>query len=179
MIDVLNTAQLILRSAGFNTRLVNGTGAATLYFEDTTLMGFGCAFDSPATLLSQWRTTENALLAKNAASLRAAGEKAWNVYLLLFTQERGDASETRQVQWIEEDLQYTRKLAACALATREDVIQALLPLLPIQLQPLLQQGDLTERLQRRIRSIAPRAANIALNENAPPEDVVRIFGEPT
>jgi hypothetical protein len=178
MIDVLSTTQLVLRDAGYTTKIATSERREVLYFEDATLMGFGCVFDSQATLLTQWRGIEMSLLARNASSLRAAGDKAWNVYLLLLTASRTDTVEDRQVRWIEENLERTRKLAASGLGTREDVSRALLPILPIQQQPSLQQGDFTERLQRRVRSIAPRAAEIAFNDSVSPGEVVRLLGEP-
>jgi hypothetical protein len=178
MIDVLSTTQLILRDAGYTTRIVVTERSKVLYFEDATLMGFGCEFDTPVTLLEQWRAIEMTLLVRNALSLRAAGDKAWNVYLLLFTASAGNDTENRAIRWIEENLERTRKLAACGLGTREDVTRALLPILPIQQQPLLQQGDFTERLQRRVRSIAPRAAGVVFNDSVSPDEVVQLLGDP-
>jgi hypothetical protein len=178
MIDVLSTTQLILRAAGFSTRLATGDGPDILYFEDSNVMGFGRAFETPAALLSEWRTTETALLTRNAQRFRAAGEKAWNVYLLLLTASSANVSEDRHVRWIEEDLERTRKLAACGLVSRDDLTNALLPILPIQSQPSLLQDNFSERLHRRIRAIAPRAADIVLTDAVSPEEVVRLFGGP-
>ena len=56
---------------------------------------------------------------------------------------------------------------------------ALLPVLPIQYRPRLEEEDLTDRLKERIASIAPAAANVALDDNVPPADVVRLLGAPT
>jgi hypothetical protein len=52
-----------------------------------------------------------------------------------------------------------------------------LPLLPIQYQPLLRAEDVTERLERRIVAIAPKAAHVALDETVSPVEVIRLLGD--
>jgi len=96
----------------------------------------------------------------------------------LFCSGHANEVELRQIRWIEEDLERTRKIAACGLTTRDDVVTALLPLLPLQYQPLLDSEDLdlTRRLRKRIATIAPTAANAALDDAVSPAEVVRILG---
>jgi len=72
-----------------------------------------------------------------AAQFRAAGDKAWNVYSVFVTEARASIEEHRQVRWIEEDLERTRKITATGVIAREDVVKALLPLLPIMAKPVL------------------------------------------
>ena len=83
--------------------------------------------------------------------------------------------EERQVRWIQEDLERTRKLAACGVVGRDALARALLPLLPLQYQPVLKEYAVTERLRRRIAAIAPDAAGLILDATVPPEDVVTLL----
>jgi len=176
MIDVLSAMQVVLREAGFATRLSSLDRSPIVSFEDDTLIGFGCVFESPDALLARWKTTEKSLLMRYAAGIRTAGEKAWNVYCIFLCGSAADTVHNRQVRWIEEDLEHTRKIAACGLATREDLLRALLPVLPLQYQPVLRPEDVTERLLTRIRTIAPRAAHVMLNPAVSPSEVVRLLG---
>jgi hypothetical protein len=177
MIDLLSTMQVVLREAGFATRLTSVDRSSIVCFEDDTLMGFGCVFEDPKGLLMRWKATEMLLLTRYAPSLRAAGEKAWNVYCIFLCGSAADPIQNRQVRWIEEDLDRTRKLAACGLASREDLLRALLPVLPLQYQPVLRAEDVTERLQIRVRTIARRASSVVLDEDVSPAEVVRLLGE--
>jgi hypothetical protein len=45
-------------------------------------------------------------------------------------------------------------------------------------QPVLQEDDVTVRLQRRVHTIAPRAAGVALDSRTPAVEVVRLLGGP-
>ena len=176
MIDLLSTLQVLLKEAGFTTRLTSLDRSSIVCFEDEALMGFGCIFEDPVGLLTRWKTTEMSLLKRYAPNFRAAGEKAWNVYCLFFCGAVGDPIQSREVRWIEEDLNRTRKIAACGLASREDLKRALLPILPLQYQPVLRPEDVTERLKTRIRAIAPRASKVVLDESVSEVEVVRILG---
>ncbi len=118
------------------------------------------------------------LLTRFAAGFRTAGEKAWNVYCVFLCGSAADSVQNRQVRWIEENLERTRKIAACGLASREDLLRALLPVLPLQYQPVLRAEDVTERLQTRIRTIVPRASHVVLDQAVSPAEVVRLLGGP-
>jgi hypothetical protein len=177
MIDVLSTAQLVLRDAGFAPRSRVVERGTVVCFEDDALIGFCSVFDDPVTMLQGWRSREQSILRQFTSSFHEAGDKAWNVYCVFLSGGSGDAEQTRQVQWIEEDLERTRKIAACGLGSRDDVVRALLPVLPLQHQPQLQAEDATERLRRRITTLAPKAGSAALDLDVPPAEVIRLIGE--
>ncbi len=157
MIDLVSTVQGVLQDARFTTRLTTLNRLPVVCFEDEVLMGFVSIFDTSASLLSDWRATETSLLRRYAPSLRDAGDKAWNVYSIFLCSASAVENEERAVRWIEEDLEQTRKLAACGISNRDDLMRALLPILPLQYQPALEPEDLTNRLKQRIRTIAPKA----------------------
>jgi hypothetical protein len=176
MIDILSMMQILLQEASFTAHLTTIDRSSVVHFEDDTLMGFGCVFDDPEALLREWKNVEKSFLVRYAPGLRAAGDKAWNVYCVFLCGSTGDPVQDRQVRWIEEDLNRTRKIGACGIVNRDDVIRALLPILPLQYQAVLRTEDVTERLKRRILSIAPRAAEIALDENVSVAEVVPLLG---
>jgi len=177
VIDLTSSLQSILQDAHFRTSLASLEGSTVVCFEDDVLMGFACTYATPRVLLAQWHSDELSLLRRYAPNFRTAGEKAWNVYVAFLTPALADKAETREVQWIEENLERTRKLASCGVATRADLIRALLPLLPLQHQPLIEPPDLTARLRVRIRSIAPDVEEAVLNSEVSAEDVVRLLTE--
>lgn len=172
MSDISNV-HLVLQAAGYNTWDATAGDVPVVAFEDDAVMGFACVFDSAATLLAGWPQAETILLSRYAAQLRRAGEKAWNVYCALLATARATDDERRQVRWVEENLERTRKVTATGVLTRDDVVTALLPLLPIVSKPILPQEEPTQRLQRRISSLAPSIEEIALDPKVSPRDVVR------
>ncbi len=178
MIDVFSTMQVVLQEAGFRTHLTSVDKTSIVCFEDDVVTGFGCVFQEPGRLLTRWKATETSLLRRYASSLSAAGEKAWNVYCVFLCSSAADSSHSREVRWIEEDLDRTRKVAACGLGSREDLVRALLPVLPLQYQPVLRAEDATDRLRTRIRTIAPRASDVVLDESVSPAEVIRSLGGP-
>ncbi len=177
MIDLFSTSQILLRDAGFYVRLQSVSGAPVICFEDEALIGFCSFFEEPQELIDRWKAFEGDILSRFAPQIRTAGDKAWNVYCVFLCAVPADGLQKRAVGWIEEDLERTRKVAGCGIASREDLIRVLLPVLPVQYQPVLQQEDLTERLRRRISDIAPQAAHVVLDPTVPASEAVRLLGE--
>jgi hypothetical protein len=176
MTEIAATVQIILEEAGYATWLVPVEELVAICFEDDAVMGFVTIFDEPATLLQRWQAVEALLLARHAPRFREAQDKAWNVYSVLLCPKLGSTDETRQIRRIEEDLEKTRKVAACGLAGRQEIVTALLPILPIQYRPRLEGEDLTDRLKKRIAAIAPAVVEVALDEDVAPPEVVRLLG---
>jgi hypothetical protein len=173
MSDLRSNVHIVLQGADYSTWEVTVSGLTVVAFEDESTMGFAVAFDKPDEMLGNWRVIELSILGRHAAAFRSAGDKAWNVYCVFLTEAVATDDERRQIRWIEEDLQRTRKIAAAGLATREDVIGAFLPLLPIASRPSLHREDLTARLTLRIDAISSGLAQAVLDPNVPPADVVR------
>jgi hypothetical protein len=91
------------------------------------------------------------------------------------TELRASEEERREVRWIEEDLERTRKITGTGVVTRDDVVKALLPLLPIVAKPLLAPEDSRQRLLRRIEVIAPRVRDVALDDAVTPKEVAALL----
>lgn len=171
MTDVLSMVQVVMQNAGYRTWIVVNTQIPTVGFEDEATMGFVCTFDNPRNLIKRWREMEAALLARHAIQFRSAGDKAWNVYTVFLTENHASEEEKREVRWIEEDLERTRKLTATGIQLRDDVTNAMLPLLPILSKPLLAPEDARERLLRRVDAIAPQVREIVLDDSVSAAEV--------
>jgi hypothetical protein len=178
MMDLKSPTQVVLQDAGYETWLLSVGDLPAIGFEDNAVMGFVCLFEDAPSLLRRWREIETKLLTGHASSLQKAGEKSWNVYSVFLSSGTADEIQSREIRWIEEDLERTRKIAACGLTNRDDIAKALLPLLPIQRQPQLdsEDFDLTQRLRKRIASIAPAAADAVLDDKVTAAEVVRLLG---
>lgn len=169
----------IMQEAGFATWDTAHIRHEIVEFEDTALVGLAAIFASPEQLLTEWQAVEASFLAKHAQRLRLAGDKAWNVYCVLLSTGRASDESRRTTRWIEENLERSRKITACEVQTRDDVLTALLPLLPIVATPVLEAEDPSERLRRRIVSIAPGVEIAALDTAISPEEVARMLAKPT
>jgi len=176
MTDLTSTVQIILQEAGYETWLTSIEELTAICFEDDAVMGFACIFDQPNSLLSRWRDVESIFVASHALRFRDAEDKAWNVYSIFLCAGTASADQIREVRSIDEDLEKTRKVASCGLVGQEDMIAALLPILPIQSRPRLEGEDLTERLKKRIAGIAPAAVDVVLDEQVTPVEVARLLG---
>jgi hypothetical protein len=178
MTDFTSPLQIVLQEAQYETWVDSIDEIETVCFEDESVMGFACIFQDVETLLNSWRKVETMWLKKHAPSLHRAGDKTWNVYSVFLCSGNADPVQLRELRAIEEDLEKTRKIASCALNNRNALIAAVLPLLPLQSQPILdsEDFDMTQRLRKRIATIAPAAAGPALDHTVSPNEVVRLLG---
>jgi len=176
MTDLLSTLQLVLKDGGYQCWLMPVERRAGVAFEDDTLIGFGYVFDDAQSLIERWHTQEAATLNRFASRFREADEKAWNIYSVFLCSAAADDEQARFIQQIEENLDRTRKVAACGVRTIEEVVTAMLPIMPLQYRPTLEQEDYADRLRRRIANFAPDAAEAALNADVPAADVIALLG---
>lgn len=177
MIDLLSSSQVLLKDAGYSVRLSSVYRSSIVCFEDSAVIGFCNVFETSNELIKRWKDYENEILVRFSPSFRAAGDKAWNVYCIFLCEAVPTKTEKREIGWIEESLERTRKVAACGVSSREELVRVLLPVMPIQNQPVLTDSDLTERLKRRIGDIAPKAQHVALDVDVPAAEIVRLLGE--
>ena len=176
MIDLLSTSQIILKEAGYAVRLTSIQKSSVVCFEDAAVLGFCATFDTPDDLIKRWHSIESDILVQFAPNFRAAGDKAWNVYCIFLCEQVASDTNRREIGWIEENLDRTRKMAASGVASRDQLIKTILPVLPLQHRPVLLDADATDRLRKRIGDIAPNAVDAALDPQISPSEVVRVLG---
>jgi hypothetical protein len=176
-VNLRSQVQIVLQEAEYQTWLSTVNEYTTIGFEDSSVMGFVCVFENAETLLQHWRDVETTWLTIHSSSLQRAGDKTWNVYSVFVSTEKTNEALGRQIKWIEEDLERTRKIAGCGVTDKETLVTALLPLLPLQFQPALdsEDFDLTQRLRKRIIDIAPSVEAVALDDKVSPSEVVRLL----
>lgn len=172
LVDIAHSAAIILREAGFETWT---TAAGVTSFENPTVMGFLHSFPTVRALIDEWSARQLACLTRHAASLRAANEKAWNVYSIFLTTDQ-DAALARRVDLIEEDFSLARKIARTGITTPNELAGALLPLLPIRRRALISENDFVERLRTRFADLHQHAATAFLG-SATPDDVVKVLSD--
>lgn len=142
---------------------------ATLLFEDISIMGFVHVAASAETIVLDWQSIQDSFLKQNASRFMQDPTKAWNVYSVLLTSEPASSESAAALFSIEEDFRGTRKVARAGVVSREDVIGALAPIIP--LRNVLSMGlvDARQRLLDRLGSIAPALRGIA--EDTPAEAI--------
>jgi hypothetical protein len=174
--DLLSTLHIVLEDAKYRTWLAPVGSLRVVCFEDSAIIGFAVTFQKPRSLLDQWQATESSLLSRFSLSLRRASEKAWNVYAVFLCECDCSEVEAREIRQIEENLDRTRKIARSGFNSHADVVTALLPILPLQYEPRLEDEDLGERLRKRIAGFAPDVADAALDDRIEAAEVVRLLG---
>lgn len=172
--DIGAQAEIYLREAGYDTWNWSGASPAVTCFENSTLVGFLHVFRTAADLLAQWEEAQLRVLSRHSAALRSGGSKAWNVYSVLLTNEQSP-DDKQLIERLEEDFTLTRKIARTGIRTVEDLAHALMPLLPIKAQPLLENTNVADRLRSRAKDI-PAAALTAFLGSPTPDEVAEILG---
>ena len=171
--DISRQAEIVLRNEGYRTWSLYEGSTLVICFENVSLIGFLCVFDSADALLHRWRETQNSILRRRREALRTAREKAWNVYFVFLTGD-GTPGVQRTIERLEEDLSLSRKIACGGIVTMRDVQRALLPLTAIQTRAALSVDDFERRLRVRLKDI-PSESLAAFLSNVSVSDVAMIL----
>jgi hypothetical protein len=163
MIDILAASAEILTEAGFTTAPVSVNDRNALVFEDATVVGFLFAYGNPRELIGVWDKDASRAISDHQFGLRRAGQKAWNVYVVLVAAEPSDYADAAALAAIEEDLTGTRKIARAGIGDSSDLRAALLPLLSIQAAPRLEAVDIATEIRQRATELPLRAVDAFLS----------------
>ena len=177
MSDILGICDSLLVETSFSTRRVRYE-RDILLFENTLVLGFLIAYPDPDTLLANWVDDSSRAISTNQFSLRRAGEKAWNAYVILLATADSDYAQATATATIEEDLTGTRKIVRCGVKDSDDARAALLPLLPLQSSPRLDSVNIPAEIRERTTELPPRAIEAFLSA-AEDSVVVQILEEAT
>lgn len=171
----LTTSQLLaattelLESGGYNSvQPSNGWASNSRVFEDPYGIVAVVAYQTWSDLAEKWPDAQGQLVELISAHLTRPEPKSWEGYLVLLTPSEAPASARSQLADIRYDTNRVRKLVATGddLRTLDDVEQALLPLLPLQVEAQLESGPaLLERLPTLLaeRGIEVEAARTVVN----------------
>ena len=168
MTPSLDDIAAALINSGFEIALPRPAHIRALAFENDTVLGFAIAYDSVAELLASWRCNLNEVTRERQFQLRAAGTKAWNVYIALLAGDGASFADAVALSSIEEDLGGTRKIARAGVATPDDIRAALLSLLPFRVAPVLDPIDMRAEIKARTTELDQRLveAFLALAEES-------------
>ena len=174
--DLQKETEIVLRDGGYETWPWQKGLVPAVCFEDELILGFVHYFASTDDLVSKWEDAQSTALLRFRPALRNAGEKAWNVYSIFITVDVADDSMTSKLDSIEENFEQTRKLVRTGVISTANLKNALLPLLPIQNRPQINESNMEERLRVTLQEINPAAAKAFLGK-ATPIDIAQILAE--
>ena len=126
-----NSARELLEAHGYDI-LVSTRVDSTLYFEDDSLIGQLVEYPSVQELLTNWARDQSEFLSRYSVSIRAAGEKSWNLYNVLLSADNATTGQLDLLKAVEDDLGAARKIIGIGLDSDESLTRCLLPLLPLQ-----------------------------------------------
>ena len=165
MSEILTRANQILAGAGFAVEPA-GFDETAFLFEDSTVIGFAFEFTTPTELIQTWQARLSSTTKTYQFAIRRSQEKSWNAYALLLCGPAATESEKVLLQTIEEDLSGTRKIVRSDLPDLTSVIQALLPLLPLQRAPELPAVDMEAEIRLRASELPDDALRAFFSEAA-------------
>jgi hypothetical protein len=167
--DIYRLAEVILQRAGYRTRFTPSAEGNVLGFEDEIVIGFLHVFPSANALAAEWQAVQKADLMRHGLQLRAAPNKAWNVYCVFLTENVGSDDLSEQIDRIEEDFVSTRKIARAGVVSPIDLERVLLPLLPLKTVAGFSVTDYDARLRPRLGFLQPSLAQAILRGDEPAE----------
>jgi hypothetical protein len=163
MTDILGASANVLGKAGFATRRASIGDRELLVFEDCSVPGFLYSYTDPTDLIQSWEKDVDRAIAAHQFGLRRAGQKAWNVYVVLLAASKANHGQSAALTAIEEDLRGTRKIVSAGVADLADLRAALLPLLPLQSAPRLEAVDMVAEIRERTTELPSRAVDAFLS----------------
>lgn len=163
MNDVITLSAEILVAAGYAVDRISLAKRAALAFENSVCLGFVLAYDTTDQLLRESANDSKMAIDRYGLSLRRAGEKAWNVYVVLISGGPKNEALQASLTELEEDLVGTRKIARDGISSTADLRSAFLPLLPIQSAPKLEAVDMRSEIRMRASDVNPKGIDAFLS----------------
>lgn len=149
MSTVSDLAEQQLMQGGYSVAAFEQNDGSALLFENDTVLGLVLFFPDAAALLEGWSGASQHVLQSVQFALRRAERKAWNAYLVLLAEAKGDYGQQAMLGAIEENLVGTRKIARAGVAGTREMRAALLPLLEIQSPPRLEPINMADEIRMR------------------------------
>ena len=172
--DLRKETEILLRDAEFETWPWESGPVPVVCFENDASLGFVYFFKTDKDIQEQWESAQSATLTRFNFALRSSGAKAWNVYSVFLSE--GTEDKFSSLDRIEENFSQTRKIVRAGIRSREQLSNALLPLLPIRSSPRIDASNFEARLSAALKDIHPRGAK-ALLGRAKPGDVAEILAD--
>lgn len=153
----------------------------TVYFEDENLMGFIWAAPTVSDICREWEARQDSFLRANSPFLRKSDLKAWNLYAVLLAMDEPTNDQKLALVGIEEDFRAARKIARGGISTSRDVVNALLPLIPVQAAVSISREDELARLRERVTSVPRPVVHVLLRgkgyEQGGADGILRVYAD--
>lgn len=147
--NLAEEARTLLDASGFRTAL-GKTSPNAVYFESEIIIGAVFIHSTLSDLIVRWEELQDRFLGSHSGELRTDPVKAWNIYTVHLTPDRGLPSQRTDAFDIEQNFRGTRKLVRAGVLNRTDLRDALLSLLPLQHRTTLSRNNLPDRLKERL-----------------------------
>lgn len=170
--NTLEESLAILRDGGYAVALPDQAGSL-IHFEDDCVLGFVSIERSVKAMVDSWHDKQDRFVQTQSVALERDARKAWNVYSVFICPEAASGPQLGQMNSVEEDFHVSRKIMKASIASRADVENALLPLLPIQARVQLPRANVLGRIREELRHVDPRLE--ALLDGASTDDIVALF----
>jgi hypothetical protein len=176
--DPLTTAQTKLSKVSYDT-WQEPDETDRVYFEDRSVFGMVTTYASVRDLIDEHEDRQDQFLQANENALRSAGnqEKVWNAYTVHLSvgdyseDNRERAEQENKLFRIEENFRGTRKIARANVTNDADVVEALLPLIPIQRKPKLAAENYRRQLKNELSKEFDDTFLSVLVEDVSPDDI--------
>lgn len=165
MPSIVPEIRSIMELAGFAT-FAPRPDSSFLYFEDVSVMGHVHVLETAELIVQTWEAIQDDFLRNNAPRFAKDATKAWNLYTVLLSTEAASADMAPMLFAIEEDFRGTRKIARSGVVSRDDILVALGPLLPLNNLVSVGPTDARQRLLDRLGAANP-ALKLVLTESRP------------
>lgn len=149
MSNTTTDSRSILQAAGYRTHFPR-PDTPYFYFEDESILGVLHVLSEVENVIDDWEHLQDTFLRTNATLLATSTFKAWNCYTVLLTPAQATKKQRTELFTIEENFRGTRKIARAGVVTRDDLEDALAPLLPLRRLLSLQSEDARDTLRARL-----------------------------
>ena len=160
MSRLVDDVRSVLEGAEFATFLPRPDSLA-LHFEDISVLGHVHVLDAADEILANWQVIQDDFLRANASRFMRDTTKAWNLYTILLTSETPAPNVAARLFAVEDDFRGTRKIARAGVVSREDVMSALAPILPLNNVLAVGLVDAKQRLLERLGAVTPILRSLA------------------
>lgn len=162
---LLDEVRSVLEGEGYQTYAPE-PDASFFYFEDLSVIGQVQTPDTANEIIEHWESVQDTFLRTNAPKFLRDATKAWNLYTVMLTTDPGDKTVPARLFAIEEDFRGTRKIVRAGVLSRDDILSALAPLLPLQRLLVVGRPQARQRLAERLSLVHHALTPLTSNESA-------------
>ena len=166
MRKLIDLAKGQLETAGYEYAEMEMGRQCYLIFDNSSVIGFVLFFKDAKELIGNWEAVSGEIFKTSQLSLRRAGAKSWNLYLILLAEVSGNYGDTISLGTIEENLVGARKIARAGISDEEEMHEAMLSLVDIQTAPRLPVVNMREEIKLRTSELPLQLVDAFLGDTS-------------